>query len=1103
MSAFPRGKREQPVTSDPDSSVVGKRSATQSDFLFKAEASEGVSPARSKRRRSEDQGGLGQGIRGMLGGGNITYPSSQKAPPTIDGLGLPKLNKGCKVLGIVLSVISPDLALVSIQNCITGYVMRKDQSEPSMSDVLKPNTVMSFAIVATNKDEKRVELSFKPALVNRGMTSDQICTGCSLRTEIKSKEDHGYIINTGIGGTAGFLPFKLVTDKSIPSKSLVPGQCLDLIVHSSPSERSFTFSLPPPSPKTFAPSPNHVSPTCSPHTLKSLVPNMLVRCSIEGYARNGVFVSFLTHFHASIDQNHLSQLYPTDEWKDALKSGSSTLVARIIVVDSASKTIRLSMLPHILAQTAPSDFPAIGTTISDIPVLRVDSKIGALLKSSKPVFVHASEVSDETSKANKLDDLTLHKTFKPAETFHAVRVTGSYLFEGWVKATARPSRLSAAVLSYNDLEPGKLYQGVEILTVADYGILVSLGSGIRGVVSNMHLSDVAIKNKAQLKHLKTGNKIDVRVLTVDAEGRKCACTCKKSLLAHDDTRITSWEGVQPNQIATGFVTKVNQDGVIVTFYNNVHGTVSAKSLAEDLGVEDPTENYKAGQIVRARVVSRKKYRLVLSMDITKTTELEPADISVTKFGAVLDSKDFKVTKMVKDDVFPHALATYIPTSTTCKLPFESLQDSYSGKTEKADIIKAGLSSLKVGKHLPGKKVLVLTTDKKYPHAPILSLRLSMITCASGDGFANDESAVVPYSASQLAIGTTAVGYVVNKDKKNGAFIRFLNGLTGLVPTLKGADEIELYSTVGLVVSGLDTKSKPAKILLTKKSKSKSSGSSNSLPKASLNVGDTVGKVEIIDIKFGRANVKLLDYRYDGGRAKTRIHFSLMKPSTSTKSSKKSIEDSDGVEITSSHPFHSLKVGSIIDGLRVASKDEDPDREGVVYVDLTNLDDVQMETSELEVGSTVSGAVQSIIEGRGLMVVISPEIRGWVPVNELTEDISVLSDLKSHYPTGSRIETKVTKLKADKLELSVIKLTDGSGKGKRVLPKKGSIVAGKINRRKEAVNGPALTIDLRDGYTGRVDITELDDEDDWENLPLGRWKKEGDQEKPEIIFDAST
>ena len=54
------------------------------------------------------------------------------------------------------------------------------------------------------------------------------------------------------------------------------------------------------------------------------------------------------------------------------------------------------------------------------------------------------------------------------------------------------------------------------------------------------------------------------------------------------------------------MSQVSKRGIAVTFYNNVYGKMSARKLAEEAGVEDPTVNYKIGDVIKVRVEKSSK-----------------------------------------------------------------------------------------------------------------------------------------------------------------------------------------------------------------------------------------------------------------------------------------------------------------------------------------------------------------------------------------------------------------------------------------------------------------------------------------------------------------
>jgi hypothetical protein len=64
-------------------------------------------------------------------------------------------------------------------------------------------------------------------------------------------------------------------------------------------------------------------------------------------------------FYGVIDQHSLARPYSATEWASAVKEGT-TMHARIVLVDHGSKSIRLSVRPHVLEMRAPHNLPALG-----------------------------------------------------------------------------------------------------------------------------------------------------------------------------------------------------------------------------------------------------------------------------------------------------------------------------------------------------------------------------------------------------------------------------------------------------------------------------------------------------------------------------------------------------------------------------------------------------------------------------------------------------------------------------------------------------------------------------------------------------------------------
>jgi ribosomal protein S1 len=75
--------------------------------------------------------------------------------------------------------------------------------------------------------------------------------------------------------------------------------------------------------------------------------------------QNGILVHFLNDFHGVIDAFYLNKPMAAKEWVEAYPEGE-VLEARIVYVDHGSKSVRLSMRPHVVELRAPANLPALG-----------------------------------------------------------------------------------------------------------------------------------------------------------------------------------------------------------------------------------------------------------------------------------------------------------------------------------------------------------------------------------------------------------------------------------------------------------------------------------------------------------------------------------------------------------------------------------------------------------------------------------------------------------------------------------------------------------------------------------------------------------------------
>ena len=599
-------------------------------------------------------------------------------------------------------------------------------------------------------------------------------------------------------------------------------------------------------------------------------------------------------------------------------------------------------------------------------------------------YVHISksiDCKDEDKSSKKGKKSLLNRTpealfarhFSLNTKIKALRILStSHLIDGIASCATAKSIVEAHVLTHEDIAPGAIYRNVPVIQMFDGGgVLVDLGVGTKGIIPASHLFDKAshgnldtggdmvlagYRQKIRSAKYKEGSSVDVRCLTCDPVTKQCVLTAKKTLLSMDaENPIVDYTNtMEIGRVAAGFISRVDENGITVTFYNNVHGRVSSRSLAAELGVEDPRLNYALGDVVAVRVVDCQRrrnrntsnteegnvyyYHLTLSLktvmeekSIVVPTAVDSAKNSSGSVpfvaGSVLEAKRIKVLQMIncleRDD--GRFLSGYAVVnvkskffsdmahggdSVDFKLPYDHLLDSYGDELSNPPIELDNIAAkyLTVGKKIDAEG-FILSVPKGVDTLPIISLRPSLIstlknTLAGGEGIIS-----CPSPKSNLFMGEYVRGYVCRIDDRFGAFVRFLDGLTGLIPKLKKGLNERLHDTILCKVTALDITSSPPKILLKKvketeivQKKKEKIGSKTFKSNNTVQVDDVVD-VKISDINFARANVYIIG-KSGEAKSRARIHVTMADSvSTKHKLSKKEKQAREAMKISKVHPFY--------------------------------------------------------------------------------------------------------------------------------------------------------------------------------------------------------
>ena len=500
-----------------------------------------------------------------------------------------------------------------------------------------------------SKSKKTIDLSLNVESVNAGLRRDAVYEGAQLVGCVKSVEDHGYLVDFGIKGASGFLPKKQVEG------SLRKGCLVDVLVKSVGTGRDKTAQLT----ALKAEVGPAVTQAWTGVDINSLLPGMLVNVNVRNVLSDGLLVSFLTFFTGTIDPFHLDR--PLSKFKAGQK-----VKARILYCDPTSKQLGLSLLPHLVRWEAPV-LPGKGEVYEKATVRRVDPGLGLAIdlpieasaglkeskkgKNSNPgtqdgeddrdnaaddvyrSYAHISNISD----TQKIDDLA--KRYKQGQVVKC-RVIGFRQVDGLANVSLKPTVVDGSLLDVSELRAGVKVTGV-VDSIDQSVITVRLSPHIKALVPALHLSDAT--HKKAHKKFKVGQAVSGVVLEVQPEKRKIIMTMKKSLIDSKYPIIASLEDISVGMKSHGVVTGVRDDGIFVTFYNNMSGMIGESQLGLKSS-QSPQDAFSVGQIVKARVLGAnlKTKRLRLTL----LTKQQAADVAARndKLGGLV------IGEMVKGEV---------------------------------------------------------------------------------------------------------------------------------------------------------------------------------------------------------------------------------------------------------------------------------------------------------------------------------------------------------------------------------------------------------------------------------------------------------------------
>lgn len=490
------------------------------------------------------------------------------------------------------------------------------------------------------QESQRIELTLEPSVVNEGVATSDLSLGYMLPLSVKSREDHGYLMDAGLKGMEGFIPFKEIDDHS--ASPLHVGQVVLAMAESVASnQRTFSASL---KSTRLAKSVPDTAPSSS-----ALLPGNLVNALVTNESPQGLNVKLFGMFDGTIDGVHMQH--------GASYSIGQRLKVRVLWEmppqmddDVGERKFALSAAKHVtgmlptgvqLQQYFPIGAVVKVTVLSTIE----DWGLTCEVRDTEGVkaFVHISNVSDD------------HIARLPASmgafrvgTVHEARVIGHALTDDILRLSFQQSVLHRTFMRVSEVVPGEVVK-CTIKAIKPQAIVVDMNGSVDGVVFPSHFADVPLKKPE--KKYKVGQKVTARVWQVDPARNRIALSLKRTMVQSSLAIVGSIQDARVGVVTHGVVGRVLEGNVgpsaiLVDLYGNLRAYVPVSEALEggsgssSTSAEAMRTTFFVGKAVKVRLtrVDYETGRITASIRQASDSYLQRLNVDAVQVGEMVEGK---------------------------------------------------------------------------------------------------------------------------------------------------------------------------------------------------------------------------------------------------------------------------------------------------------------------------------------------------------------------------------------------------------------------------------------------------------------------------------
>jgi len=1019
---------------------------------------------------------------------------------------------GSIVLGQISQVNRYDLAL-SLPNNLTGYVPltsisdkvtkkvealaandeeveeQDEDRETDLKTFFSPEQYLRAYVTATQQEEstgakgkRHIGLSINPREANVGLTEDDLVTNSMVQASVLSVEDHGLIMDLGIGNAAirGFMSSKELGPSVEVSKIEEGAVYLCLVTGKSSNGNIIKLSA---DPQKIGNIKKGSYLTDAP-TVNSFLPGTAVDVLISEVTPTGIAGKVMGLLNVTADLIHSGAASSGKDLEKKYSIGSK-IRGRILCnfPTFGDKKLGISLQDHVLywrskttsslsvkGGARPVEQVPISTIIEQATIVKIEQGVGLFVDIGvKGVrgFVHISKVSD-----GKIETLSESTGPYKLGSVHEARVIGYNYMDGLFIVSMEPKVISQPFFRMEDVKVGHVVRGtiekMMINATGVSGVLVNIAEGITGLVPEVHLSDIHLQHPE--KKFREGYPVTARVLSINPEKRQIRFTLKKTLVNSDVEPWTSYTDLQPGQKAPGTLINITPAGAVVQFYGPVRAFLPVSQMSESY-IQDPKQHFRTGQVVNVHIVSVESSEGRMIVSCKDPTVFSAAKHEAFKNLELAERVVGKVTEKTNDEI----ILNLEPSGLTATLPIEHLADKSNQKCQSA----AG--RLRIDQVL--KDLIVLSKQE--------AKRLIKVTSKPSLLKAAKERKLLK-AFEEVVEGSEVQGFVKNITPI-GVFVQFAGELTALILKQHLTDDamqsvdfgMQRNQSITARVLSVDYNQK--RFLLTTKAKSKAEEKdskefqaagpydrelSNAVDGTSTNIDDfTLGKqtkAKIVSIKDTQLNVQLADAIQ--GRIDVSEVFDNMEEINDRKHPLKKFHNKQilpvrimGMHDSRNHRFLPITHRGKAPVFELTAK---PNNQTSADLDILTI-------TKIEVGSTWLVYVNNVSD-ECLWVNLSPNVRGRIRAMDVSDDVTALQNLPKNFPVGSVLRATVVKMDVEnnRLDLSA---RSGASSGPKTFDDLsiGMVLPGRVTKvterqvmvqLSESLSAPIYLVDLADDYS---------------------------------------